>query len=165
METNEKKGCADFAEVARIIEQNREELLEALSSAVRIQSDQAEPVTAEDGSVYPFGAGVQQVHEAVLAMGREMGFEAVDIDHYGGHIDFRGSEDSVMGIVGHLDVVPAAGCWDFDPYGGEIRDGYIYGRGTTDDKGPVLACLYAMKALKEGRLHAEEYSAPDLRPG
>ena len=83
METNEKKGCADFAEVARIIEQNREELLEALSSAVRIQSDQAEPVTAEDGSVYPFGAGVQQVHEAVLAMGREMGFEAVDIDHYG----------------------------------------------------------------------------------
>ena len=84
METNEKKGCADFAEVARIIEQNREELLEALSSAVRIQSDQAEPVTAEDGSVYPFGAGVQQVHEAVLAMGREMGFEAVDIDHYGG---------------------------------------------------------------------------------
>lgn len=149
METNEKKGCADFAEVARIIEQNKEELLEALSSAVRIQSDQAEPVTAEDGSVYPFGAGVQQVHEAVLAMGREMGFEAVDIDHYGGHIDFRGSEDSVMGIVGHLDVVPAAGCWDFDPYGGEIRDGYIYGRGTTDDKGPVLACLYAMKALKE----------------
>ena len=35
METNEKKGCADFAEVARIIEQNREELLEALSRTSR----------------------------------------------------------------------------------------------------------------------------------
>ena len=54
-----------------------------------------------------------------------------------------------MGIVGHLDVVPAAGNWDFDPYGGEVKDGVLYGRGTLDDKGPVIACLYAMKALKE----------------
>ena len=131
------------------IEQNRQEMLDALAQVLRIQSDQAEPVTAEDGSVYPFGAGVQQAYETVLAMGREMGFETVDVDHYGGHIDFRGSEDTVVGIVGHLDVVPAAGSWNFDPYGGEIKDGMIYGRGTTDDKGPVIACLYAMKALKE----------------
>ena len=91
------------------IEQNRQEMLDALAQVLRIQSDQAETVTAADGSVYPFGAGVQQAYETLLAMGRAMGFETVDVDHYGGHIDFRGSEDTVMGIVGHLDVVPAAG--------------------------------------------------------
>ena len=131
------------------IEQNRQEMFDALAQVLRIQSDQAEPVTAADGSVSPFGAGVQQVYETVLTMGRAMGFETVDVAHYGGHIDFRGSEDTVMGIVGHLDVVPAAGSWDFDPYGGEIKNGAICGRGSTDDKGPVIACLYAMKALKE----------------
>ena len=45
------------------------------------------------------------------------------------------------------------GNWDFDPYGGEVKDGVLYGRGTLDDKGPVIACLYAMKALKEEKIN------------
>lgn len=46
-------------------------------------------------------------------------------------------------------VVPAGDGWTQDPFGGEIVDGKIYGRGTTDDKGPTIAVLYAMKTLKE----------------
>ena len=149
MEEKEKDNKVCIAQIEQIIEQNKQEMIEALAHVIRLQSDQAEPVTAADGSVYPFGAGVQQAYEAVLTMGREMGFETLDVEHYGGHIDFRGSADTVMGIVGHLDVVPAAGNWDFDPYGGEVKNGVLYGRGTLDDKGPVIACLYAMKALKE----------------
>lgn len=136
-------------EYEEIIDRNMQEMIDALTAVVRIKSDQQEPVTAADGSIYPFGAGVQEAYETVLAMGREMGFETLDAEHYGGHIDFPGSEETVLGIAGHLDVVPAAGSWDFDPYGGIVKDGMIYGRGTTDDKGPVIACLYAMKALKE----------------
>ena len=82
-------------------------------------------------------------------MGREMGFAVKNVDNYGGHIDFPGSGDKIMGILGHLDVVPAGDGWQHEPYGGEIEEGRLYGRGTSDDKGPVIACLFAMKALKE----------------
>ena len=54
-----------------------------------------------------------------------------------------------MAVIGHLDVVPAGNGWSRDPYGGEIEDGRIYGRGTLDDKGPVISCLFAMKSLKD----------------
>ena len=39
--------------------------------------------------------------------------------------------------------------WTFDPFGGEIRDGKIFGRGSMDDKGPTMAALYAMAALRD----------------
>ena len=54
-----------------------------------------------------------------------------------------------MAIVGHLDVVPEGDGWYFDPYGGSIEDGYVCGRGAVDDKGPVIASFYGMKALKD----------------
>ena len=93
MEEKEKDNKVCIAQIEQIIEQNKQEMIEALAHVIRLQSDQAEPVTAADGSVYPFGAGVQQAYEAVLTMGREMGFETLDVEHYGGHIDFRGSAD------------------------------------------------------------------------
>ena len=54
-----------------------------------------------------------------------------------------------MGILCHLDVVAEGSGWSCDPFGGEVRDGVMYGRGTLDDKGPTIAAFYAMKALKE----------------
>ncbi|MBR1990015.1 MAG: M20/M25/M40 family metallo-hydrolase, partial [Firmicutes bacterium] len=109
----------------------------------------------KDGEVYPFGMGVHESLVKVLTMGEKMGFEVKNVDNYGGHIDFKGKGDKVMAILGHLDVVPAGSGWDFDPYGGEVADGKIYGRGTTDNKGPVISCLYAMKALKEAGYQPE----------
>lgn len=151
-------------EYEKILEQNNDQMIEALQAVLRFCSEQAEPVTTAEGEVYPFGQGVQDAFESVLALGHQMGFETFDADHYGGHIEWKGTgkpvlnengetlryeEPRVMAILGHLDVVPAAGGWTFDPYGGEVRDGIIYGRGTTDDKGPVISCLFAMKALKD----------------
>ena len=54
-----------------------------------------------------------------------------------------------MGILAHLDVVPAGDGWSFEPYSGAVDGGYIYGRGTTDDKGLLVASLFAMRALKK----------------
>lgn len=58
----------------------------------------------------------------------------------------------MIAILGHLDVVPEGTGWDFPPYAAEIHQGKIYGRGTMDDKGPILAALYALKAIKEAGL-------------
>lgn len=58
----------------------------------------------------------------------------------------------MIAVLGHLDVVPAGDGWTFDPYGGEVKDGCIWGRGTMDDKGPSFAALYALAALRDSGL-------------
>ncbi|MBR5230453.1 MAG: dipeptidase PepV [Firmicutes bacterium] len=133
----------------KFLELNEDEMIFALREVVRMNSEGGEKFMGKNGEVYPFGKGVQDTLEKVLALGEEMGFVVKNVDNYGGHIDFPGTGPKIMGILGHLDVVPAGSDWDVAPYGGEIVDGKIYGRGTTDDKGPVISCLYGMKALKD----------------
>lgn len=136
-------------EYREFLDKNKEDMIFALQKVVRVNSEEGESFMSGDGQVYPFGQGVQEALETVLKMGEDMGFSVKNVDNYGGHIDFQGKGDKVMAVLGHLDVVPAGNGWSFDPYGGEIKDGKVYGRGTTDDKGPVISCLYAMKALKD----------------
>lgn len=151
-------------EYEKYLEWNEQEMIEALQQLLRMNTEAAPAVHTKDGQVYPFGAGNQECLEAALELGRKMGFVSRNVDNYGGHIDWPGTgapildeqgnvtgheAPKIMGILGHLDVVPAGSGWDFEPYGGVVEDGWIYGRGTTDDKGPVVSCLYAMKALKD----------------
>ena len=55
----------------------------------------------------------------------------------------------IVGMLTHCDVVPAGKGWQHSPFGGAVENGYIYGRGAQDDKGPTIAALYAMALLKE----------------
>lgn len=132
----------------KFIEKNKDLQVKCLQELVSIKSVLENPVTTADGEVYPFGKGIQDAFAYTLNLGKELGFETKNIDNYGGHIDF-GSGDEIVGIIGHLDVVAEGDKWSFEPYGGAYQDGYIYGRGTLDDKGPVLSALFAMKALKD----------------
>lgn len=132
----------------RIIDDDFDEEVEFLRKLIRCNSERAEPVTAQDGTVYPFGQGVEDAYQLVMSEGERMGFATCDADHYGGHVEY-GNGSRVMGILAHLDVVPAGDGWSFEPYSGAVDGGYIYGRGTTDDKGPLVASLFAMRALKK----------------
>ncbi|MGB7437825.1 MAG: M20/M25/M40 family metallo-hydrolase, partial [Candidatus Acidiferrum sp.] len=59
-------------------------------------------------------------------------------------------------LVAHMDVVGVErDKWSVDPFGGVIKDGYLYGRGTIDDKGMLAANLAAFIALKRGNVHIE----------
>ena len=60
-----------------------------------------------------------------------------------------GEGDEMIAVLGHLDIVPAGDGWTYPPFEGRIADGKIYGRGTTDDKGPLIASLFALKAIKD----------------
>ena len=135
-------------DLAKAIEANRDQAVRTLKELIQIKSDAGDPVTSGDGDVYPFGQGVQDAFAYMLSKAEEYGFATENIDNYGGHIDF-GEGRETIGILGHLDVVPAGEGWAFEPYAAEEADGYLYGRGTTDDKGPLLAAFYAMKALKD----------------
>ncbi len=126
------------------IEKNREHFISDLQGLIRIPS-----VATEAEGIYPFGAEVQRALDYMLDLGRSMGFEVKNVDNYAGHIDFPGSEEGIMAVVGHIDVVPKGDGWTYDPFGGTVEDGWLIGRGAQDDKGPTMAGLYAMKVLKD----------------
>lgn len=128
------------------IEKNKEEQLQTLKDLVGIESVAGEP----EGDA-PFGAGVQKAFDYMLQKGSEAGFDTFRAGNYGGHIEMKASDPDAetMGIVCHIDTVPLGEGWTYDPLGCEIHDGEIYGRGTTDDKGPCIAAFYAMKAVAQ----------------
>lgn len=96
----------------------------------------------------PFGEAVNQALEYTLSLGLSLGFKVKNIDGYCGYIEF-GEGDELVGIIGHLDVVPEGENWTYPPFSATLTEDKIYGRGAIDDKGPVIASLYAMKSVME----------------
>ena len=134
----------DLQQVYKTLDEYREEMATSLSRLVSIPS-----IAVRTEGRSPFGEHVQKAYDLMLEMAVDEGFIPCDLDGFGGHFDFPGTGDELMGILAHLDVVPEGDGWDFDPFGGEVIDGYVTGRGSMDDKGPLIACFFAMKALKK----------------
>ena len=74
-----------------------------------------------------------------------MGLEPHDGGGYAGFADLPGESGQQIGVIGHVDVVPAGEGWDFDPFSLTCKDGVLVGRGTSDDKAPLLTALYGLK--------------------
>ena len=126
-----------------LIESYREDFVKTLQEWVRVPSVKGEPA---EGA--PFGRDIAKMMDTAAETGRKMGFAVRTFDGYA--LDMTlGDAAEKLAVLGHLDVVPVGDGWVKDPFGGEIEDGKIYGRGTNDDKGPSLAALYAMKAIRE----------------
>ena len=134
----------DYAKLDRLVDSYRDELIENIRKWIAIPSVQGAPA----GENAPFGKEVRRMLDTALEDGARFGFQVRDIDGYAGDISY-GEGDQTMGMLAHLDVVPIGDGWKHDPLGGEIENGRMYGRGTTDDKGPALCALYAMRAVKE----------------
>lgn len=100
---------------------------------------------------HPYGAGVASAFDFMKKLALKDGF---NVDMCDGHcIEIStGEEGKTIGIFAHLDVVPISGEWTYPAFGGEIHDDKIYGRGTSDDKGPAIAAYYALKLLKDNNL-------------
>ena len=81
----------------------------------------------------------------------EAGFDEVRIDGLGNVIGRIGNGKRILAIDGHMDTVDVgnAANWTFDPFGGEIKDGYVFGRGTVDQKGGPAAAVTSGRILKE----------------
>lgn len=125
------------------IDELKSELIDDTQKLIRIKS------VKDEGSLnMPFGSGINDALLTVLNIGKKMGFRTKNIDGYMGYIEY-GEGEEIAGVLGHLDVVPEGDGWNYPAYGAEIHDDKIYGRGTLDDKGPMIASLYALYALKE----------------
>lgn len=119
-------------------------LVEAVSRLVSIDSVEGKPAPGA-----PFGPGPAAALREALALAEEWGLDAQSHEGYVGTADLNDGEDALH-ILGHLDVVaPGEGWTVTQPYAPKLVDGLLYGRGTDDDKGPVVASLLAMKAVKD----------------
>lgn len=132
--------------ISKFLEDKKEEILNTICEVIKIPSVSDEN-KSEPGM--PFGRACNTALEYVLNLANSMGFKAKNIDGYCGYVEF-GEGEELVGIIGHLDVVPAGDGWTkcspFDPV---IVDNKLYGRGAIDDKGPVIASLYAMKYVMD----------------
>ncbi len=96
----------------------------------------------------PFGEKVNACLEETLQIADKLGLKSENIDGYAGTVELGNGED-ILGILCHLDVVPAGEDWNYPPFTGVIEDGKLYGRGALDNKGPAVGAMYAMKIVKE----------------
>lgn len=126
------------------IESIKDQIITSTCELIKIPSVNS---NTNDSSM-PFGKPCNDALEYVLNLANSLGFRTKNIDGYCGYVEF-GNGDELMGIIGHLDVVPSGENWSYPPFSATISNNKIYGRGAIDDKGPVIASLYAMKAVMD----------------
>lgn len=133
------------AKIKNIVNENSRDMLESIKVAVKINSVMDEKTATES---MPFGKGVDESLRKTLEIAESLGFKTVYKDGYYGYAEV-GEGEELIGILGHIDIVPVGdeSKWIFPPFSATEKDGYIYGRGTQDDKGPTIAAMYAVKSL------------------
>ena len=127
--------------VKTFLENNKTNMLNDLAKLVSYNS-----VLSDDAA--PFGKANQEVLDEALKMFEREGLVTKNLDYYCGYGEM-GQGDKLIGILAHLDIVPAGEGWTSNPFELVEKDGVLYGRGVSDDKGAVIGSLYALKYLKE----------------
>ena len=122
---------------------NNEAMKRSLRELCRIES--VAGIDVSDDA--PYGAGCAQALDYALELCRRLGFETKLCDKHRCGWAQIGAGETVVGILAHLDVVPAGSGWSYPAYDLTEENGRLYGRGVSDDKGPTIACIYAMKDI------------------
>ena len=112
------------------------DLVKFMQDIIRIPS-----LSSEEGAV------VERARQEML----RIGYDEVTVDPMGNLIGRIGNGPRVIAFDGHIDTVDVGDpeLWDRDPHSGDIEDGILYGRGTSDMKGGVASSIYAGAILKK----------------
>lgn len=123
-------------DVRKLLESRKDEMISFLGTLVRIKS---------------FTCSEKELAFAVEAQMKKLGFDSVERDAMGNVIGTVGNGDPLFLFDCHMDTVGVvdAGMWAHDPFGGEISDEKLYGRGSSDMKAGIVSALYALWAVKE----------------
>jgi len=132
-------------EIKNYFAEHREDFLHDLSELVAIDSQKGEPLADA-----PFGKGPALALEKYLSLAKGYGLHGENWDHYLGIVELSPDRERNLDILVHLDVVPSGGSWTVtEPFIMKEIGDRVYGRGCMDDKGPALAALYALRAIRE----------------
>lgn len=125
------------------VESYRDEIIKSTQELVRIRS-----LKEKGPAGMPFGKGMSEALEYVLNLAENMGFTVKNLDGYCGYAEY-GEGDLYIAIMTHVDTCPEGEMWAIPPFEGRIMNNRIYGRGSMDNKGPLIAALYGLKAIKD----------------
>ena len=133
------------------VDEHWDDVVADIESLVAIESVENLDACSENA---PYGPGPRAALTQALSIAARMGLDAHDCEGRIGYADLPGQSDTQIGIIGHVDVVPAGPGWMVAPYAVTRREGYLMGRGVADDKGPIAVALHAVHFWREraGRL-------------
>ncbi|MBQ1826558.1 MAG: Sapep family Mn(2+)-dependent dipeptidase, partial [Erysipelotrichaceae bacterium] len=135
-------------ELNSYIDANRDNITADLAALASIES-----VSLDGDPVKPFGPGCIRVMDAMLAKGEAEGFKPHNYEYYVGELKYDLGKEDTIGMLAHLDVVPAGDDWTVtEPYKPLLKDGFLYGRGVGDNKSAAIGGLYIMKAIREAKV-------------
>lgn len=135
---NYSKKISDY------LQEHKDELISDVMTLIKIDSSYSEPVPG-----MPFGEGSAKAILLSQEILEKYGFKCTNYDNYVLAADMN-DEPKALDILAHVDVVPGGDGWTVtEPYSPIIIDGNIYGRGSSDDKGPAWAAVFAMRAIKD----------------
>jgi len=126
------------------LNEHQNEMLMALSGAIAIPSVK-DPATANSHA--PFGKDIGHALEFMLRTAEGLHFTPENLENYVGRVRW-GGDGIAYAVLAHVDVVPEGTNWTVPPFAGTIKDGRLYGRGSTDDKGPAVAAIFALGAAR-----------------
>ncbi len=122
--------------ILELAEKYRDYTAENLSKLVKIKS---------------LSCGEKDVNLELKRQMEEAGFDEVIIDGLGNVIGRIGNGKKILAIDAHMDTVDTGNLknWDSDPFSGEIKDGFVFGRGTVDQEGGAASFVTSGRILKE----------------
>lgn len=132
----------------KLMKQYHVDMLDVLKRFILIPSVYDEKTKTKD---MPFGKDVNDALTFMARLGERYGYDVDRCDGYATEITI-GEGEKLISIFAHADVVPAPGEWKYGPFNPVVEDNNLYGRGTSDDKGPLIAAFYAAKALYDNSL-------------
>ncbi|MGI6217027.1 MAG: Sapep family Mn(2+)-dependent dipeptidase [Coriobacteriales bacterium] len=122
------------------LDQHWEDIVSDIDTLVQVESVEGSSLGLEKS---PFGKGPREALDKGLEIADRLGMQTDDMDGYIGVADIPGESPRQLAIIGHTDVVEAGSGWTFEPYKVTRKDGYLIGRGTADDKGPLVVAMHA----------------------
>lgn len=129
------------------IDAHEADIVAAAQGLLRIPSVKGEPAPGA-----PFGADTRCALDYALQVAEGQGLAVKMLDGYAGHAEWVAPtvapDAPIVGVLAHVDVVPAGDGWTTPPFAAEIVNGNIVARGAIDDKGPAIAGLFAIAAVK-----------------
>ena len=125
----------------------KQELLDNLDKFVAINSVYDEKTVSKTN---PFGKGVSNALDFIYKLAKQDGFAATNYENK--VVEILCGEGKNITILAHADVVPAGSGWGQEPFKMVDRGDRLTGRGVADDKGPLLAAYYAMRAIRDNHM-------------
>ncbi len=131
-------------QISEFIDKNKEDMISLLKRLSKIPS-----VLGEEREGMPYGEAVSEVLKTGVLEAEKLGLKAYCYENRADIVSLNDKEPK-LAILSHLDVVPATiDGWKNPPFEPTVKDNMIYGRGVSDNKGPSVASLYALYAIKE----------------